>query len=427
MRNRFMKRAGLGLALSAALALGACGSGGEATSSSGPAVGELTVETTFGSTAITDTVKAFERANPKVHVKVIQTNLPEMDATLPLQLRAGRAPDVVYSTLGFGEPIGVQNLAPKGLLTDLSDQPWAKDVPDTVRFSITQGGKVYAYPTDTILLGGIYDKKVFARLGIEPPKTFSDVLALCRRATSEGLVGISVGGLDSYPLMLAHYPIVASTAFVENPNFSRDRLDDKVTFAGSPGWVESIDRMNQLNHAGCFGPSVLGVSWDEANRRFAVGKALMMATGNSLLPAIRNFNPHGDFAMFPFPGTDDAADMRVPFGPSVGLIVPSSAKHKELAVRFLAFAATAFPRFARQTGTIPAMSSHAGADLPPYAQSLAPYLKDNETAPLFNDYWPNPEVSQRYRDGMAAMFLGKSDPLAISKQMDDVWTSTVPR
>jgi ABC-type glycerol-3-phosphate transport system substrate-binding protein len=144
------------------------------------------------------------------------------------------------------------------------------------------------------------------------------------------------------------------------------------------------------------------------------------------LPAIHGYNPKAHFAMFPFPGTDDTSQTRVPFGPSGGLAVPSQAKNKETALRFLEFAAETYPKFAVATGAIPAVTNDPGAAVPGYAAELKPYLSKHQTAPLYNDLWPNPEVLQTYMNGMQELLLGKSSPEEVSDAMDSVWTSEVP-
>lgn len=409
-------------------ALAGCGSSGASspsTQSSGPLSGTLKIEMTYGSTAFNRVVKAFEAKNPSVSVDVQLQNLPEMQTTLPLALRSGQAPDIIYTSIGYGTPISVQALAPKGLLENLEEQSWAKKVPESARTSLTYEGGIYAYPTETILLGGIYNPEQFEQLGLEVPETFGDVLDLCRTVAAKGLIPISVGGLDQYPLMLAMYPVVGSTVYSGEPNFSQALIEETATFAGTPGWLESLTALEKMNEAGCFGENALAVAWDKANQQFATGKAVMMVTGNSLLPAIHGYNPKGQFAMFPFPGTD-TSQTRIPFGPSGGLAIPAQAENKELALSFLEFAAETYPKYAVATGAIPAVTDDPGADVPAYAASLKPYLSEHATAPLYNDLWPNPEVLQVYMNGMQELLLGKSSPEEVSKAMDDVWTSEVP-
>lgn len=425
--SQLSRLAGAGCALAAACIIAGCGSGGAATSASGPLSGPLSIEMTYGSAAVNRVVAAFEKKYPHVSVHVDFQNLPEMETTLPLALRAGRAPDIIYTSIGYGTSVSVQDLAPKGLLLSLQNQPWARSVPLSARTSLTYKGEIYAYPTETILLGGIYNPTQFAKLGLQVPSTLNQVLAICRRVSAMGLVPIATGGLNQYPLMLAEYPVVGSTVYSGNPYFSQQLLEGKATFAGAAGWLESLTVMQKMNAAGCYGSNALAVGWDEANQQFATGKAVMMVTGNSLLPAIKGYNPKGRFAMFPFPGTNDPSQTRVPFGPSVGLAIPSQAQHRALALRFLEFAAQTYPKYAVATGGIPSVSSDPGADVPSYAVQLRSYLSEHKTSPLYNDLWPNPEVLQTYMNGMESLLLGKSNPLKISKAMDEVWTSQAPQ
>src|SRR3954465_6540261 len=183
-----MKIAGLrlataGVAAAALVTMSACSSGLGGSASSNSAAGgggsktlSLLVDngpsTVKAAEAIT---AAFEKANPGVGVKYQpRPQGTEGDNLVKTKLSTGDMQDVFWYNSGSL----LQALNPAQTLVDLTGDPVISQVDETFLPAVRQGGKVYGVPQGTSFGGGIlYNKDVYAQLGLQVPKTWAEFLA----------------------------------------------------------------------------------------------------------------------------------------------------------------------------------------------------------------------------------------------------------
>src|SRR3954469_11013190 len=141
-----VRRACATLALVAlATAAGACGSG--TSDDSGGASGGKTTLTLKGITDNRQTweqlIASYKKENPDVTIKGSYAPTDQLQTALRAQLGGGGAPDLFVVWPGNGSAMSVQQLAPTGVLADLSGAPWIKTVPDKLRPLLGDKGKTY--------------------------------------------------------------------------------------------------------------------------------------------------------------------------------------------------------------------------------------------------------------------------------------------
>src|SRR4051812_38690951 len=151
--NRWMRSAAVAVALAASAgATAACGSGTQDSGSRSGATGGGDVTLTL--TAITDAKAAWEelfalykKVAPDVTFKASFSPTDQLQTALRAQLGGGNAPDLFVNWPGNGSAMAVQQLAPSGLVADISDQAWIKAVPDSIKPLLGTGGKTYMLPS----------------------------------------------------------------------------------------------------------------------------------------------------------------------------------------------------------------------------------------------------------------------------------------
>lgn len=173
--------------VSLALAITACGGGGSggpnSTSGSKPVSQSAMKKALNTPTTLTfwswvphlqDEVNLFEKAYPKIHVKLVNAGTGAAQYTkLRTVLKAGKGqPDVVqieYQYLSsFTLGNNLMNLGPYGASKLKSRYPaW-------VWRQVSKGGAVYGIPQDTGPMGLLYRKDTLAANGIPVPKTWAD-------------------------------------------------------------------------------------------------------------------------------------------------------------------------------------------------------------------------------------------------------------
>lgn len=420
----------------AACALGAAGCGGSdndddgattAAASGGRLAGTLTIaawETGTPNDPLDVAARDFEAANPGVRVVFRKSPFAQYEQSLRMRLNAGETPDVARTVAAYGGPVTALTLASKNLLTDLSDQPWTRDLPQSVSFTTDLDGRTYAFPVETSALGALHDVDVLRRAGAEVPTTFDEVLELCRRTTGD-TVAYAFGAQQgsAFPAWVG-FALAASSAYADDPDWGQQRLDDEVTFADS-GWEQALERYQQMDEAGCFGDDAVGTSLEVAAAALAQGRALFAIAPNSTLPLFLGVNPRARLAMAPFAGAPDPEQVRVPASPAVALVVPRKAGEPELGQAFVEFYAENRLRYNAIDNSIPSLPDADGRlRLPAYAAALAPYFDSGRTTVLADAQWPAPEVRAAYDNGLVQILLGDAAPADVLEAMDAAWTST---
>lgn len=415
------------LALSATLLLAATGCGGADTGGDG----EILVaawDTGPGADPLETAAAEFEKANPGVDVTVKKTPYVQYSQTLRRQLSGNRVPDVARMLLGYGDAGNVLVLADKGLITDLSGSPWTKLITGPGAAVTDKDGKTYALPVDSTSIGVFHDPETFEKRGLRVPRTFGDVLAICRETKGTGTAAFALGAQQGSAMgRWAVFALAASTVFADDPRAGERRRKGEITFAGTPGWRRAVERFATMKDEGCFGEDATGVSQEAAARSFGLGKSLMAIAPTATLPLFTGGDPEARPAMFAFPGGDDAAAVRVPSAPVSGLAVPAKARNARLARAFLDFYAENRVRYSEIDDSVPGLpASEDDPGVPEYAAALAPYLTAGRTAPIMDQNWPNPEVGTRLDSGIGKLLLGEQTPEGVLKEMDSAWTPTAP-
>src|SRR3954447_1928889 len=273
-----VRRACATLALIAlVVAAAACGSG--TSDDSGGASGGKTTLTLKG---ITDNRKTWEeliasykKANPDVTIKGSYAPTDQLQTALRAQLGAGGAPDLFVVWPGNGSAMSVKQLAPTGLLADLSDQGWVKSIPEDTRPLLGVEDQTYMWSPSTTPIGAIYNRQALKRAGGDKlPATGPEFLAACAKIKKAGKVPVALGLQTPWVTQLVPYAIAPATAFADDPNLAQDMLDGKKSFTNSK-WNEVFDRYLDLNKRGYFNPNPNGTTFEQQTEMVASGKAAM--------------------------------------------------------------------------------------------------------------------------------------------------------
>ncbi|WP_165966428.1 ABC transporter substrate-binding protein [Actinomadura sp. 7K507] len=373
-------------------------------------------------TSIDVAAREFEKANAGVTVTVKKTPFDQHLQALRRQLGTGQAPDVALTVLGYGESGTSRSLADKGLLTDLGGASWAGEIPKEFGSVVGDGSKVYGFPIDSMAIG------VFAKKGTPEPETFSDVLTRCRDAAADGKAAFAMAGHEASKMPhIVGFALAGSAVYADDPAYDEKRLKDQVTFAGTAGWVKAVERYKEMVDADCFAEGAAGATREAAARALGEGEAEMVVAPTVTLPLWQAAAPDETFTMFPFPGADDPARVRVPAGPSSGLVVPTKASAPELAKKFIDHYAADRVRYTKLDGAVPAIPAGPDAErVPGYAAALEPYIQDGKTSPIMDQHWPNPELITAFDGGLVKIMNGGSGPADVLESMDAAWTTKAP-
>lgn len=417
--QRWLNLAVAGLAV--CLAGAACNSGPGSSNSSGG--NSIRVSATASDRpAMEAAIAAFKKASPDITVNAEYLDTEPMQAAMRTQLSAGTAWDVMFVWPGNGNPGALQVLQPNGYLLDLSDQPWAAQIPSGLK-SVTQvDGKTYLLPLAFSGIGAIYNQTALQAVGAKIPATWTETLAFCDAAKAKGKAAYSLGNQTNWVTQLIDYALVATTVYTPDPDFDGKMKSGSAKFVGS-GWETAMNKYLEMNQHGCFQKDPLGTAVEATDAQVAKGDAIAVVQGTWELGNLKKAAPSGtQFVMAPLPATDDTVQTRMPGAASATFAVNAKTKHKEQALKFLNFLAQpdTMNTWATTGGSLPAFPNSSFSAGPELAQFID-FQKAGKTVPFPDQLWPNPNVQNVHLTGVQDMFSGKAKPADVLAKMDEAY------
>jgi raffinose/stachyose/melibiose transport system substrate-binding protein len=238
------------LVAGAALALAGC-SAGSLGSSGGDGVSLTFLITNNENTvrAAESVAEAFMAQNPGVTVEVeTRPGGSEGDNIIKTRLATGDMADLfLYNSGSLFQAIGpVQNLVP------VTDQPWVADIAENFKQTVTADGQVYGAPFGPQLTGAVlYNRKVYADLGLEIPRTWEAFMANNAAAKAAGLDPVIQTYGDTYTSQLFVLGDFHNVATAE-PDFAERYTAGQAKYATSPAALKGWEHLQQLHDLGYY-------------------------------------------------------------------------------------------------------------------------------------------------------------------------------
>jgi len=279
-------------------------------------------------------VEAFKAANPDINVTV-NINDREAHKTAIRNFLSADAPDITAWYPG-------NRMAPfvdAGQFEDISDL-WASDPNlstsfEAIKPTMTRDGKQWGVPYSYYQWGIYYRKDIFDKMGITEPKTWDELMAASKKLKDGGITPFTIGTKFLWTAAGVFDYINLRTNGYEVHN---DLTAGKIKYT-DPRIKQTFMNWKQLIDMGGFVDNHATMSWQDAIAPFAKGDAAMYVMGNFSVASYKDAGlteDQIDFFQFPeiTPGLPRAEE-----APADALFIPSGAKNKEDARKFLAFIA----------------------------------------------------------------------------------------
>jgi multiple sugar transport system substrate-binding protein len=355
------------------------------------------------------TLDDFKKANPDIEVKAAFIDEEAYKVQLPGWLSTA-APDIV--TWHNGERMAYY--ASRGLFEDLSAD-WAKNNWSQMYASGKEAssykGKQYALPTVYYSWGVFYRKDIFKKAGIAAePKTWAEFMDANKKLKAAGVTPFTVGGRDAWTL--AGWFDYLDLRINGNA-FHQQLMNGDIAYT-DPRVKKVYAAWKTLIDAKYFIDSPLSYDLDAAQPFLFQGKAAMMLMGTFIA---KGFPPAqaAQIGYFQFPIIDPAVPTAEE-GPIESLHIPTKAKNKADAHRFLAFAGTpqVSAKLAEGLGSLPA-NSKSPAPAEPISKIGFDILSNTKGGiAQFYDRDMNKEMADEGMKGMQKFF---NDPAALDDIM----------
>lgn len=276
------------------------------------------------------------------------------DVTFQLELRPGGTDgdNIVKTRLATGDMDDLfwynsgsllQALHPDQTLVDLSGQAFMDNVADSFKQAVSQGDAVYGVPGQTGMAGGIlYNKKVFADLGLEVPKTWDDFIANNQKIADAGITPVAASFASGSTwtaqlFVLADYYNVA----MAEPGFAEKYTANQIDIATDPAALAGFQHLQQGHDLGWWQDDAATDTYDDALGLLASGQAAQYPMLTFALAEIESNYPDqvDDIGFFAQPGSEAASNGATMWMPAA-LYIPQSTTGAKLdaALDFLSFA-----------------------------------------------------------------------------------------
>ena len=367
--------------------------------------------------------EAYKKYNPDVTVNATYAPSATYGSLLNTQLQSGNGPDSFAAAPGLsgGGGSAIQALAKQGVLADLSDQPWAKTFPDSLRPIADYEGKTYGLFTSAGAIPTYYNKAVLNDVGVDEaglPTTWSEFLALCEQLKKKGVAPITQGLKDGWPSILIPYALTSTLVYGPTPDWEQQHMDGTVTFEGS-GWETAFEMYKELNDRGYLSKASNSNTFTQMATDVATGKAAMCIPVSQALPVMMTAAKPEDISSFALPGNDDASATHVPFGPAFGMCLNAKSSQAAAVKNLLDFWSQPEQVAIMSTGggNLPIVVSDS-TKLEPSLEPMLPYISKGVTSPYPDPLWPSQKVQDAQIKQTQLMLSGNASPKEVVKAMD---------
>jgi raffinose/stachyose/melibiose transport system substrate-binding protein len=373
------------LALTACSA-GSLGTGGEATSGTGQVSLNLLIDNSQVNQGIGKALAdAFNAKNPGIKVTI--TSRPgggEGDNLVKTRLATGEMDDIFEYNSGSL----FQALNPTAVLTPLTDQPWVGSLDETFKSAAGVGTDVYGAPFASANAGGIlYNKKIYADLGLTVPTTWAEFMANNAKIKAAGKTAVIGTYSDTWTtqlLVLGDFRNVQ----MANPNWAADYTANKAKYVDEPA-LAGFTHLQEVYEAGYMNKNFASAKLDDGIKLLANGDGAHYPMLSGAIASVVAGYPDkvGDIGYFGIPGTDVATSGTTGWIPAAMYIPKSTTGAKlEAAKKFLAYATTAEAcdvqsKAAAPTGPYVIKECTLPADVPPAVNDIQKYFTDGKVTP----------------------------------------------
>jgi raffinose/stachyose/melibiose transport system substrate-binding protein len=319
--------AALGCVALLGAALAACSS--SANSSSGPttislmAGGNDPAATKFAN----DLAQAFHKANPTITVKVdTRPGGTDGDNLVKTRLSTGTMDDVfLYNTGSL-----FQALHPDETLQPLTDQPWVKNLTSDFKKTVSTSKGLYGAPNGSTFDGGImYNKKVYARLGLSVPATWDQFISNSEKIKAAGIIPVLASYGDTWTSQLFVLADFANVS-AQDPNWATNYTHNKAKYVNPPA-LAGFTHTEQIFDMGLMNKDYASLTNVNALKELAAGQAAQYPMITVVISNVLQSNPSqvndiGYFAMPP-----DSGDAHATVWEAGGAYIPKSTTGAKLA------------------------------------------------------------------------------------------------
>ena len=375
-----------------------------------------------------DIAKAYEAQHPDVTITFQFLENEAFKAKLPTLLQSNDPPSMFYTWAG-----GVLKAQSQtGQLLDLKpamdadNGAWRNSISPAAIDSMTFNGGVWAAPVQSGVVWFFYNKALFQKAGVDAAsiKTWDDFLAAVKKIKAAGIVPISVGGGDKWPVHFYWSYLAMRMAGKDGFAAAKDGKDGG--FANE-SFVKAGELLRELGKLDPFQAGYLGANWNDTLATFDDGRAAMILSfENTALPSQQANNAtdgkglsEDQIGIFPFPAVTGGKGVTTDdFGGINGWVITKAAP--PATVDFMKFFTNVdnMRVLAKKTGILPTTKGASDAVEDPTLRAAAEQMAKETWHQNYLDQDLGPDVGRVVNDMSVAIVSGQISPSDAAQQIE---------
>lgn len=328
--------------------------------------------------------KAFEAENPDIKVEIeTRPQGAEGDNLIKTRLSTGEMDDL----FSYNSGSLFQALSPDQTLVNLDDQEWVGKLDENFIRTVSTDAGLYGAPMGQSMAGAVlYNKDIYAELGLEIPTTWDEFIANSEAIKAAGTAA---------PIIQTYGDTWSSQLFIlgdfnnvlaENPDWAEEYTANKAKYVDEPAFA-GFQHLQQVYEAGLLNEDFASATYNDGVAMVATGAGAQYPMLTFAAGQMMTTNPEAADVVgtFPLPGPDADSNGLTVWMPN-GVYIPKSTEGAQLdaAKKFLEFITTPESCEIQAESTAPqgpfvVEGCTLSDDVPAMISDLQPYFDEGKT------------------------------------------------
>jgi N-acetylglucosamine transport system substrate-binding protein len=302
-----------------------------------------------------------------------------------------------------------------------SEQKWRDTFEPSILKLCTYKGKVWKLPYHYMMYGWWYEKGQFDKLGIKPPKNWTELLAVCEKLKKAGITPITHQG--KYPAYIIQGVFLPWAISAGGEQVFRDIENLTPGAWKNPAFLKSAKMIMELVDKGYLDKDAPALSHTEAQMEFLQGRAAMIPCGTWLHSEMEKSLPANFNMVFFLPPVLDKP-VGDPTALSIGIepfVLPTKSKHPQEAIDFYKYMTSEAKakQFVEEKGSLVAIKGCEKAKIAPYLADAMSAFKQSKTiwTMQFTEWYPT--IKDTMNNAMTAMLMHEITPEEMLQKIED--------
>ncbi len=360
--------------------------------------------------------EALQKTWPGLTVKFEVIKATEYDAKVTTAMQGGQGPDIITTRAGSGY---FEKFAEANMFVPLTDRvPDLQNIPEGTIKQVSYQNEVYAVPFASQISLFYYNKGIFDKYNLSPPKTWDELMQMCNTLKQNNVTPLFVPAREGWALSL-YVDLIGATYLGDE--YTGQLVAGEKTFT-DPKFVSLYKRIQDLRP--CFQEGYVGNNYDDMQQAFMSGRAAMMIDGGWSSKGITEQAPDIQFDFFLSPLDEAGGKQSSYVFVDGGYAVNSASKVQDAALELVRYAGTkeygqTFTNLTGEMSAIPGVQ--APADNPHLQRQLE--LAGQSLTNLFRIRSPfddgDPGISTLQHPLMEGLVAGRISPEEVAKQIQE--------